>query len=128
MPLFAILTDDKTAIREIRDFPEGTVFKPGVAFPVTVDPRPDYNPDAQELERVVSMPNKGVVTVSWRVRSLPQEVLDFKAKQVEVDGYYADLETLLAKIESAGKLDAAEQTQFNINLIKILLAREKQTP
>lgn len=124
MPLYAILTDDKTAIREIRDFPEGTVFKPGFAFPVTVEDKPAFDQDTQTLERNVAMPNKGTVVISWTVVSLPQEQLDAKAKQAEVEGYFASLKTLREKITNAGKLEPAEQTELFGYLIDILIAKE----
>ena len=64
MALFAILSDDKLSIREIRDFPQDTVFKSGYAFPVAVDPQPFIRPK-DELHRAIRRATKqGVVTVS----------------------------------------------------------------
>jgi len=125
MPYFAILTDDKTAVREIRDFPESTVFKPGLVFPVVFEDRPEFNLDTETLERVVSMPDKGVVKVSWNVVSLPQKELDEKAKQAEVDGYYAELKTLRVKLDGAEKLSEADLTAILTRLVDILLANEQ---
>lgn len=48
-----------------------------------------------------------------------------KAKQTEVDGYYVNLKTLREKINSARKLEPAEQLELFGYLIDILIAKEQ---
>jgi hypothetical protein len=80
MALFALLTDDKLAIKEIRDFPVGTVFKPGYAFPVVFGQQPVFDPALSYLVQQVSMPVNGIVNVTYVVTDLPQLTKDNNAK------------------------------------------------
>jgi hypothetical protein len=87
--------------------------------------KPVFNPDTQTLEQVIALPDKGVVKVSWVVAPLPQKELDEKAKQAEVEGYYAELKTLRVKLDGAEKLSEADLTAILTRLIDILLAKEQ---
>jgi hypothetical protein len=126
MPLHAILNDDRTAVRLIQDFPEGTVFKPGLAFPVVFEDMPEFNLETQTLDRVVSMPDKGVVKVSWAIVPIPKKDLDEKAKKAEVEGYYAELKTLRVKLDGSEKISEEDRTAILARLIDILMANENQ--
>jgi hypothetical protein len=80
MALFALLSDDKLSVKEVRDFPQDTVFKPGYAFPVVIAQQPAFDPALSYLERSVGMPVGGVVTISWVVTYIPQLTKDNNAK------------------------------------------------
>lgn len=122
MPLYAILSDDKTRIREIRDFPPGTVFKSGFAFPVSVEPAPDYDPKTSYIEQVPSLPVKGVVTISWAIRELDQSVKDAIVKSDQLNSTFDQLQAIKEKIDSAGgKLESADQTALLTYTLETLL-------
>ncbi len=113
MALFAILSDDKLSIREIRDFPEGTAFKPGFAFPVEIGEEPQFDPSTSELERVVSLPDKGVVKISFVVRDLSVEAKANIAKLDALKRLFDDCEAIddnWATATNAQKFDLAQKT------------------
>lgn len=123
MALFAILSDDKLSIREIRDFPQDTVFKSGYAFPVAVDPQPLYDPKTSYIEQSVALPNKGVVTVSWIVKDLAIDVKESIAKQDALSATFDQLQAIEEKIVgSGGKLEAADQTALLLYTLDALLS------
>lgn len=113
MALFAILSDDKLSIREIRDFPDGTVFKPGGAFPVEIGEKPQFDPATSELERVVSLPVDGVVKISFVVRDLSVEAKGNIAKLDALKRLFDDCEAIddnWATATNAQKFELAQKT------------------
>lgn len=124
MPLFAILSDDKLSVREIRDFPDGTVFKPGFAFPVEIGDKPQFDHLTSELERVVSLPVDGVVKVSFAVRDLSAEKKDNIAKIDALKRLFDDCDATdndWANATNAQKFDLARKTFKILRRIKGLV-------
>lgn len=117
MPLFAILTDDKSSIREIRDFPADTVFKPGYAFPVTVEAQPSFNQDTQMLQRVAAMPVNGIVVVSWNVVSRPQEELDAKTRLDSFKQLFQDGRAIESNWATATNAQKLELGRINFRIL-----------
>jgi hypothetical protein len=113
MPIFAILSDDGLSIREIRNFDEGTVFKPGKAFPVTYAEKPVFDPTLSSLVEVWNLPVKGTVTVTWDVVDLPQLVKDNNAKLDALKRLFDEAEVIddaWATATNAQKFDLARNT------------------
>lgn len=117
MPLYAILTDDKTAIREIRDLPADTVFKPGFAFPVTVDAKPVFDPDIQMLQRNVAMPVNDVVVISWTVVSRPQDELDARTRMAAFKQLFQDGRAIESNWASATNAQKLELGRINFRIL-----------
>ncbi len=113
MATFAILSDDKLSIKEVREFPEGTVFKPGYAFPVEFGEKPQFDPTLSYLELQFFMPDKGVVKAVYAVTDLPQLTKDNNAKIDALKRLFDDCEAIddvWANATNAQKFDLAQKT------------------
>jgi hypothetical protein len=118
MPLFALLTDDKLAIKEIRDFPVGTVFKPGYAFPVVFGQQPVFDPALSYLAQQVSMPVNGIVNVTYVVTDLPQSTKDGNAKIKNLKDLFDAGDLLDAKWATATNQEQKDLGRIAFQLVR----------
>lgn len=122
MPLFAILSDDKLSVREIKDIPDGTQFKLGYVFPVVVDPMPAFDPKVSFVTQVPQLPVKDVVHVAWVIQDLPPEKAAAIVESDALSTTFDQLQAIKEKIDGAGgKLEAADQTALLTYTLETLL-------
>ena len=76
MPLFAILTADKTRVDRVEEHDSKTVFKPGFVFPAVLPERPIFDPKTQSISLTWPLPDKGTVTGVWMINALDQTTKD----------------------------------------------------
>ena len=106
MALFAILSTDKLSVLSVSDYPPGTVFKPGYAFPAVLPAKPVFDPKLQSVSLSWPLPVNGTVTGVWAINALDQATKDDIA---DTDAANTAKTQLKAALNNWGTLNAAQK-------------------